>query len=95
MQLVQTLMRRVLLATLARTDCRLTFQRRRVLLFACETLLPNCGPLPQSSHLAAITNSSTEIFAKFFPRTPANDVEEEGEVVGTRRFELLTSTVSR
>jgi hypothetical protein len=24
-------------------------------LFACETLLPNCGPLPQTSHRLAIT----------------------------------------
>jgi hypothetical protein len=23
-------------------------------LLACETLFPNCGPLPQSSHLAAM-----------------------------------------
>jgi hypothetical protein len=24
-------------------------------LFACETLFPNCGPLPQTSHRLAIT----------------------------------------
>src|SRR5215208_6002457 len=35
-------------------DCRLGSKRRRVRLFACETLLPNCGPLPQTSHRFAI-----------------------------------------
>ena len=38
-----------------RTDCKLGSKRRRVRLFACETLLPNCGPLPQTSHLLAMT----------------------------------------
>jgi hypothetical protein len=28
-------------------------------LCACEMLLPNCGPLPQSSHTCAITHSSS------------------------------------
>src|ERR1019366_8641344 len=56
MQPVQTLMRFEfwLPSIFAFTACRFTFQRRRVLLFACETLLPNCGPLPQRSHLAAM-----------------------------------------
>ena len=54
MQLVQT--RRLLLAPLtsAFTFWRFTFQRRRVTLCACEMLLPNCGPLPQTSHTCAI-----------------------------------------
>src|SRR5215469_6218620 len=54
MQLVQT--RRLLGAPLtsAFTFCRFTFQRRRVTLCACEMLLPNCGPLPQTSHTCAI-----------------------------------------
>src|ERR1700743_387483 len=55
MQLVQTRMRRLAPSTLALTGCRFTFQRRRVVLWAWEILLPNCGPLPQSSHLAAMT----------------------------------------
>src|SRR5829696_7068288 len=38
-----------------RIDCKLGSKRRRVRLFACETLLPNCGPLPQTSHRLAIT----------------------------------------
>src|SRR5947209_1310124 len=37
-----------------RMDCRFGSKRRRVRLFACETLLPNCGPLPQTSHRLAI-----------------------------------------
>src|SRR5947209_1035275 len=54
MQLVQT--RRLLVAPLtsAFTFWRFTFQRRRVTLCACEMLLPNCGPLPQTSHTCAI-----------------------------------------
>lgn len=44
-------------ATFAFTGCRFTFQRRRLLLFACETLLPNCGPLPQTEQTCAMTNS--------------------------------------
>lgn len=54
MQPLQTRMRLLALASLAFTGCRLTFQRRRVALLAWETLLPNCGPLPQMSHLAAM-----------------------------------------
>src|SRR5678816_28406 len=34
-----------------RTGCRFGLNRRRVLLLACETLFPNCGPFPQTSHL--------------------------------------------
>jgi len=37
-----------------RTGWRFGLNRRRVLLFACETLFPNCGPLPQMSHRFAI-----------------------------------------
>src|SRR5580704_8284203 len=55
MQLVQTRTRLLAPLTLALTDCRFTFQRRRVVLWAWEILLPNCGPLPQRSHLAAMT----------------------------------------
>ena len=49
MQLVQTRMRLAAPLTTALTGCKLTFQRRLVTLCACETLLPNCGPLPQIS----------------------------------------------
>jgi hypothetical protein len=37
-----------------RMDCRFGLKRRRVRLFAWETLLPNCGPLPQTSHRLAM-----------------------------------------
>ena len=50
MQAVQARMRFTVLPTLARTRCRLMFQRRRVMLWAWETLLPVSGFLPQMSH---------------------------------------------
>jgi len=59
-QLVQT---RIFLllppCTLAFTGCRFTFQRRLVMLCACEMLLPNCGPLPQTSQTRDIDSSRT------------------------------------
>jgi hypothetical protein len=60
MQLVQTRMRLLPPSVLALTGWRFTFQRRRVVLCACEMLLPNCGPLPQRSHLCAMTCSNPE-----------------------------------
>ena len=54
MQLVHTRMRLPEVFTFALTVWRLTFQRRRVTLCACETLLPNCGFLPQISHICAM-----------------------------------------
>src|SRR4029077_8577420 len=60
MQLVQTRMRLLPPLTWALTGWRFTFQRRRVVLWACEMLLPNCGPLPQRSHLCAMTCSDPE-----------------------------------
>src|SRR5580700_6541978 len=41
--------------TMARTDCRFTFQRRLVTLWAWLTLCPNCGPLPHNSQTLAIS----------------------------------------
>jgi len=57
-QLAQTFIRRTPpWGSRARTDCRLGLKTRGVRLFACETLLPNCGPLPQTSQrLAMITD---------------------------------------
>src|SRR2546430_17499656 len=55
MQLVQTFMRSTPpCGRCTRMDCRFGLKRRRVRLFAWETLLPNCGPLPQTSHLLAM-----------------------------------------
>jgi hypothetical protein len=47
MQRVQTRIRLLPPSTAAFTGRRLTFQRRLETLWACEILLPNCGPLPQ------------------------------------------------
>jgi hypothetical protein len=44
-------------ATTARTRFKFGFHRRRRVLFAWLTTLPNCGPLPQSSHFIAIVVS--------------------------------------
>src|SRR5579863_7339683 len=68
MQLVHTRMRLGLPLTNAFTACRLTFQRRFVTLCACEMLLPNCGPLPQTSHTCAISICSRLCLQ--FPRQP-------------------------
>ncbi len=55
MQLVQTFMRTLPPAGRdTRISCRFGLKRRRVRLLACETLLPNCGPLPQTSQRLAI-----------------------------------------
>jgi hypothetical protein len=51
---VQTRMRLLAVFTFAFTVWRFTFQRRRVVLLACEMLLPNCGFLPHISHTCAM-----------------------------------------
>ena len=61
MQLAHTLIRFGLPFTSALTACRFTFQRRFVTLCACEMLLPNCGPLPQTSHTCAISICSKPV----------------------------------
>src|SRR5882757_3040056 len=61
MQLVQTRIRLLPPPTFAFTGRRLTFQRRRLMLCAWEMLLPNWGPLPQTSHTCAMTNSRTRL----------------------------------
>src|SRR2546428_4501158 len=55
MQLVQTFIRRALpWGVFTRMDCRFGLKTRGVRLLACETLLPNCGPLPQTSQRFAM-----------------------------------------
>src|SRR5207237_3934726 len=55
MQLVQTFIRRAPpCGNLTRIDWRLGLNTRGVRLLACETLLPNCGPLPQTSQRLAM-----------------------------------------
>src|SRR5271163_2614380 len=64
MQLAQTRMRLAPPATLAFTGRRLTFQRRRLTLWACEILFPNCGPLPQIWQICAMTDSVFREFSR-------------------------------
>ena len=59
MQLVQTFIRRALpWGVFTRMDCRFGLKTRGVRLLACETLLPNCGPLPQTSQRFAMITKS-------------------------------------
>src|ERR1035437_6611087 len=64
MQLAQTRTRLLAPSTFAFTERRFTFQRRRVVLLAWEMLFPNCGPLPQKSHLAAMVLLQSLSFAR-------------------------------
>lgn len=61
MQEVHTRIRLVAPFTMARTLCRLIFQRRLVTLWAWLILFPNTGPRPQTSHTLAIRLSSETI----------------------------------
>ena len=54
MQLAQTRSLFDVPFTIALTACKFTFQRRRVMLCACEMLLPKRGPLPQISQVCAM-----------------------------------------
>src|SRR5947208_11069784 len=55
MHLAQTFIRRALpWGVFTRMDCRFGLKTRGVRLLACETLLPNCGPLPQTSQRFAM-----------------------------------------
>src|SRR6185503_7765461 len=59
MQVVQTFIRRAPpCGCCTRIDCRFGSNRRGVRLFAWETLLPNCGPFPQTSQRLAISSTS-------------------------------------
>src|SRR5262252_233211 len=58
MQLVQTRRRLLPPFTRALTGRRFTFQRRLLTLCACEMVLPERGPLPQTSHTCAMTRNS-------------------------------------
>src|ERR1700753_3147326 len=84
MQLVQTRTRLATPLVTALTCCRFGFQRRRVTLCACEMLLPNCGPLPQSSHTCAMVHLQTNRFGRRVSRKhgPYPDFVW-AEVVGT------------
>jgi len=47
---------------------RLTFQRRLLTLWAWLMVLPNCGPLPQTSHTRAITLGSFRLIPVRLPK---------------------------
>ena len=60
MQEVQTVSLVGVPLTTVRTVWTLGFQRREVRRCECEMLLPNPGPLPQTSHLAATVTPHIE-----------------------------------
>src|ERR1039458_4883597 len=92
MQLVHTVIRLLAPSTFARTACRFAFQRRRVLLFACDTLFPNCGPLPQNSHLAAMVLLQSSLIAGAYGRP----VELQATINATgKRLALQTGVPHR
>src|SRR3989442_6215272 len=65
MQLVQTFIRRTPpRGNCTRIDCRLGLKTRGVRLLAWETLLPNCGPLPQTSQRLAMTTDLLSTHAR-------------------------------
>src|SRR6516164_3598022 len=53
-----SLIQRFSLGTQKRRSCRFGSQRRRVLLLACDTLLPDCARLPVTWQTLAIVPSS-------------------------------------
>jgi hypothetical protein len=62
-QEVQTFRRRRALAPIfARTVWMFGFHRRWVRRCECETDMPKPGPLPQTSHTAATSDTPSEIF---------------------------------
>src|SRR5258708_7631519 len=70
MHLVHTRIRRAPpCGSRTRTNCRFGLNRRGVRLFACDTLLPNCGPLPQASHFLAMMITSGSFLYGFRVRT--------------------------
>jgi hypothetical protein len=62
-QRVQTLMRLVAPATTARTVWMLGWNRRGLTLWACDTVRPNAGALPQISQCFAISSSRAGLTA--------------------------------
>src|SRR5579863_5060136 len=86
MQVAQTRRCFVVPLTSALTRCKFTFQRRRVTLCACEMLLPNCGPLPQTSQTCAMVE--LQIFSRTIGAAPA-----AGALNGCPRPRLTESSV--
>src|SRR3569832_704503 len=57
----RSFIQRFSLGTQKRRSCRFGSQRRRVLLFACDTLLPDCARLPVTWQTFAIRTSSDRL----------------------------------
>jgi hypothetical protein len=93
-QEVQTLIRFGLPSTNARTRCRLGYQRRLVVLLACETLLPNPGFLPHISQILAITfdsfQSSSVIYGIYRKRQA--ETEDFDKTLSTGLLQLAKCT---
>src|SRR5216684_8635767 len=71
MHLVHTRIRRAPpCGSCTRTNCRFGLNLRGVRLLACDTLLPNCGPLPQASHFFAMTITSNSSAIRLERRNP-------------------------
>ena len=80
MHLVHTRIRRAPpCGSCTRTNCRFGLNRRGVRLFACDTLLPNCGPLPQASHFLAmmITSGSLEYGLRVRTRSGSDGIDTQ------------------
>ena len=86
MQVVQTFMRTFPpCGRWTRISCRLGLKRRLVRLFAWETLLPNCGPLPQTSHRFAMI-AFVPPDSKSAPQSFADSHSEKFEARGKPKF---------
>jgi hypothetical protein len=89
MQRVQARMRRTEPPIFARTDCKLGFQRRRVLLLAWLTLFPTPGLFPQRSQ-------TLDIFDSWRPRIAAGPEPELGNTTASLgQWEDRPSAVGR
>jgi len=69
-----------------RIDCRFGSKRRLVRLFACETLLPNCGPLPQTSQRLAIIVQPPDSKTKFYNKRISMSSSREPQVLWGCQF---------
>src|SRR5215469_6333460 len=65
------------LGTQNRRSCRFGNQRRRVLLLACETLLPVCTPFPVTWHTRAMMTSVFVLFERAVHRPLARAISAQ------------------
>src|SRR5215475_8624943 len=81
------------LGTQKRRSCRFGSQRRRVLLLACDTLLPDCARLPVTWQTFAIRTSSW-IWPPLARAVAASFVARETKGSPEQRSEPLITTES-